>query len=61
MKRLCECGRPALALGRVRKKSSARTKARQPVAMFQHSLCQRCMKRMVQSHWARILKERQVS
>lgn len=42
MKMRCECGRPALVLPRVRKKSSSATRAGRPTACKGHPLCYRC-------------------
>lgn len=49
----CECGRPALVLPAVRRKSSRKTKARRPVAMKEHPLCGRCHERQRDSWFGR--------
>lgn len=40
----CECGRPAVVLGRVRRKSSKAVRAGRPVQMPGHYLCIKCHK-----------------
>ncbi len=42
MRRVCDCGRPAVVLARPRKKSSRAVRARRPVAMPGHYLCLQC-------------------
>ncbi len=47
---LCECGRPALALGRVRARSSRQTRARVPVHLKGHDYCLACYRRMLDGY-----------
>ena len=43
----CECGRPAVVLPKVKRKSSRKTRARQPVSLAGHALCPACWRRMM--------------
>ena len=43
----CECGRPAVALPKVKKRSSRATRARKPTHVKDHWLCLKCSARQI--------------
>lgn len=60
MKPICECGRPAIVLPTIRKKSGRATRARRPHVVKNHPLCMQCFRRQADSARASELPEREV-
>jgi hypothetical protein len=49
MKAICECGRPAVARGRKRAKSSRNVRTGRPAKMKGHDLCPECFEKLSQT------------
>lgn len=54
----CECGRPALVLPKMRKRSSRTARAGRPYAIKHHPQCQECYrKELDRRHAARLVED----
>lgn len=58
---MCECGRPAILLPHIKKKSSRNTRMRNPVALKAHPMCAACWERQSDSWFGNSSSDQEVS